>query len=75
MPNMPESFVHVLLFECSQCGGPLPSAVVNGHRNVEEVDGGSVELKCSCGWSGRALGVEARRHWVHGWPSDVLDPI
>ena len=75
MANMPESFVHVLLFGCSRCGAPVPSAIVSGNRNVEEVDAGLVELKCSCGWSGNALGVEARGHWVHGWPTDVLDPI
>ncbi|HXU21751.1 MAG TPA: hypothetical protein VN788_14295 [Verrucomicrobiae bacterium] len=74
MAEIPEAFVHVLLFECSSCGCPVPAAVTAGNRNVEEVDAGSVELKCSCGWSGKALGIEARKHWVHNWPTDVLDP-
>jgi hypothetical protein len=34
-----------------------------------------VDLSCRCGWSGTALGIEARKHWVHNWPTDVLDPL
>jgi hypothetical protein len=74
MAEIPETFVHVLLFECSECGCPVAATVTSGNRNVEEVDAGSVELKCSCGWSGKALGIQARKHWVQDWPTDVLEP-
>jgi hypothetical protein len=70
MEDIPESFVHVLLFGCSQCGRPVPSAVLSENRNVEDVDAGSIIVTCPCGWSGRVLGVEARGHWVNGWPTD-----
>jgi hypothetical protein len=70
-----DPFVHVLLFECSGCGSPIASAVASGSRNVEEVDANPVDLSCRCGWSGTALGIEARKHWVHNWPTDVLDPL
>ncbi len=75
MAEIPEAFVHVLLFECSKCGCPVAAAVASVNRNVEEVDASSIELRCSCGWSGNVLGVEARKHWVQPWPTDVLDAI
>ncbi len=75
MADIAETFVHVLLFECSKCGCPIASAVASINRNVEDVDASSVELTCSCGWSGKVLGVAARKRWVQPWPTDVLDPI
>jgi hypothetical protein len=59
--------VHVLLFECSNCGRPLAVAVTSAHRNLEDVDGDSYKSECDCGWSGTLMGTQAKRHWVDGW--------
>ncbi len=69
MTKAAEPFVHVLLFECSQCGSPVPSAITSDNRNVEEIDARSIPVKCQCGWSGNLLGADAKRHWVEAWAS------
>jgi len=65
-----KSYVHVLLFECQDCGCPVPSALTSEHRNVEDADTRALRLNCSCGWSGQLSGTDARRHWVEQWHSD-----
>lgn len=61
-------FVHVLLFECEQCGCPVTSALTADARNPDEVDGRTFTLRChNCDWSGTALAVTAKRHWVDDW--------
>jgi hypothetical protein len=67
MTNAGERFVHVLLFECPQCGCPVPCAITSDKSNPEEVDARGVSLKCNCRWSGTALGVSAKRRLVVDW--------
>jgi len=63
-------FVHILLFACRQCDEPIPSAVKSDESNVDEVDARTLSLRCgSCGWAGRLMGTEAKRHWVGQWDS------
>jgi hypothetical protein len=66
-------YVHVLLFECQNCGCPVPSALTSEHRNVEDADTRAVKLNCYCGWSGRLSGTDARWHWVEQWHSAESD--
>jgi hypothetical protein len=68
MESDTEPFVHILLFACRQCGAPAPSAVIAKESNVDEVDVRAIAVRCgSCGWSGKLVGTEARRHWVERW--------
>lgn len=61
------AFVHVLLFECPQCGNPLSAHRVVRDGNLEQVDGASFELTCECDWKGARPGIRARKHWVENW--------
>jgi len=63
----PELFVHVLLFQCPSCGGPIATALARPHTNLEQVDSCQFELRCDCGWKGNGIGVTARRHLVEAW--------
>jgi hypothetical protein len=67
MQTEPKDFVHVLLFRCMSCGLPLANAIATDSRNLEEVDLDSHNVACSCGWTGEASGLEAKRHWVESW--------
>ena len=67
MENDPSTFLHVLVFQCSECGQPVLQWVLTEYRSVEEIDGRTYTPKCSCGWSDRRLGAEARRHMVAPW--------
>lgn len=60
-------FVHVLLFECPQCGNPVSTHRIARDGNLEQVDGDSFDLECSCDWKGARPGIRARRHWVEAW--------
>jgi hypothetical protein len=61
-------FVHVLVFECVECGCPVPSAITSDAKNIEEVDVRKLKLQChNCTWSGTSDGFAARRHWVDEW--------
>jgi hypothetical protein len=74
MTQLAAPFVHVLLFECSQCGCPVPCAITNDKKNPEEVDAREVSLRCNCQWSGTALGVNAKRHLVVDWHFSTDNP-
>lgn len=68
METVSNPVVHVLLFECPQCGCPVPSAITSEKRNLEELDARHVGLECrNCHWSGRSLGLNARHHLVVDW--------
>ena len=68
MDERAERYVHVLLFECSQCDGPVTSAQVSEERSLEKVDGQPAPCQCnSCGWSGSLVGLHSRQHWVEPW--------
>ena len=62
-----EPFVHILLFACPSCTGPISSAVATSERNPEETDARSFVLDCNCGWEGTQMGLLAKRHWVEAW--------
>jgi hypothetical protein len=63
-----EPFVHVLLFECVRCGGPVPLAATSDAKNLEELQSRTLDLHCiTCGWSGMSDGFAAKRHWVDKW--------
>ena len=61
------AFVHVLLFECPECGNPLSAHKMAQDGNLEQVDGSSFDLKCACSWKGARPGIRARKHWVEAW--------
>jgi hypothetical protein len=68
MDETAEPFVHVLLFACRQCNEPAASAVTANESNVDEIDVRAIAVRCDrCGWSGKLVGTEARRHWVEAW--------
>jgi hypothetical protein len=65
------AFLHILVFQCPQCGKPIVESLLSPMRSLESIDSARVDLKCSCGWSDRRLGAQARRHFVLPWsPSD-----
>ena len=67
MTSDAQPFVHVLLFQCPVCGGPMSSAVASCERNPEGIDARSFALDCGCGWVGAQMGLLAKRRWVEGW--------
>jgi hypothetical protein len=69
-------FVHMLLFQCPQCGEPIAAAKSTLHRSLENVDASEMELTCNCLWTGKILGMEAKRHIILNWDGEVTkDPI
>jgi transcription elongation factor Elf1 len=70
-------FVHVFLFECGWCGNPIRLAIPDSARNLEVTDAKAFALLCKiCGWSGKVVGTEAKRHWVDTWEHwvDIWQP-
>jgi len=63
-------FVHVLLFECPQCGGPIESSVTSPNGNPEEIDAREFELRCQCNWTGKSHGFGAKRRVMIPWDGD-----
>lgn len=61
------AFVHVLLFECPQCGNPLSVHRLTDEGSLEQIDGSSFDLSCDCTWKGTRPGMRARKHWVESW--------
>jgi len=69
------NFVHMLLFQCPQCGEPIAVAKSTPHRSLEKVDAAEMELTCNCLWTGKILGMEAKRHIVLNWDGEATkDP-
>jgi hypothetical protein len=64
----PAPFIHILAFQCPQCQRPVVEWVLSSLRSPESIDAATLNLKCSCGWSGVWLGAQARRHPVLAWP-------
>lgn len=62
-----EPFVHILLFRCPECSGPISTAVPAVERNLEQTDSRSFPTRCGCGWAGNHDGTDAKRHWVESW--------
>ena len=65
-PGEPE-YLHLLLFECTQCRGPIVTFAVTEFRNPESSDATSFRLTCKCSWEGERMGATARRHYVERW--------
>lgn len=63
-----EEFVHIFLFRCPTCRGPLVSSCFNFESNLEAADQHVFEdVQCECGWHGKLTGFAAIRHWVESW--------
>jgi hypothetical protein len=67
MQSESRDFVHVLLFQCMNCGLPVANALKTDSRDLENVDLKFHDIVCGCGWTGQASGLEAKRHWVEPW--------
>lgn len=68
MHRSAEPFVHILLFECHECGCPVPAALTSDRKSMEDIDARAIRVSCRCGWVEQVSGTEARRHWVDDWP-------
>jgi hypothetical protein len=71
MRTVTDSFSHVLLFACPQCGRPLASACASTKKNLEVADAQWFNPHCHCGWTGPVIGVQALKHWVEPWKTPV----
>jgi len=60
-------FVHVLLFRCPRCGGPVTAARLSKDLDREDVALRIFKEACKCGWSGNLNGLIAVQHWVEPW--------
>ena len=60
-------YLHILAFECPRCETPVLEWTFSPMRNLESVDATAFHPKCSCGWTGRWLGAQARGHLVLPW--------
>jgi hypothetical protein len=57
--------VHVLFFECPDCGCPFPNAIKSDTRKLEEIDACGVWMECRvCQWTGTVLGINATHHML-----------
>lgn len=61
-------YLHILAFECPGCQKPVLEWTFSSMRNLESVDATAFHPKCSCGWTDRWLGAQARGHAVLAWP-------
>ncbi len=65
---MPKNqFVHILLFECPQCGAPIDSVLTSDDGNPEEIDAREIQLRCKCNWAGKSYGFAAKRRLMVDW--------
>lgn len=60
-------FLHVLVFQCQQCGKPVCAATLSEMQSLEDIQASAFDVKCECGWSANWLGLKARKHWVDPW--------
>jgi hypothetical protein len=62
-------YVHVLLFACPNCEGPIAISRVSDQRNLELIDEARLMLRCvHCEKACEAIAVTAKRHYVDDWP-------
>jgi RNase P subunit RPR2 len=54
--------LHLLVFACGKCASPIAVSKTSTMRSLEEVDASSFSLKCPCGWTGKLIGLQARKH-------------
>ena len=69
--SAPQAYLHVLVFECPRCSTPVSVASLDVAANLESVDANHFNITCSCGWSGKLLGVQARKHFVDAWNTEL----
>jgi hypothetical protein len=65
---MSEAGVQVALFQCPQCGRPIPWWAVG--LSVDEIKSKPCPLKCAgedCNWSGSLPGDVAKQIWWAPW--------
>ena len=60
-------YLHILAFECPRCETPVLEWTFSPMRNLESVDATAFHPTCSCGWTSRWLGAQARGHLVLPW--------
>ena len=60
-------YLHLLVFQCPQCGDPISIPKLSEVRSLEQADGSTYMLTCSCGYAREALGIQARHHCVELW--------
>ena len=68
------TYLHVLAFECPRCKKPVVEWMLSTMRNLEAVDASPVQLHCTCGWTERLLGAQARGHVVLPWAAPLEEP-
>jgi hypothetical protein len=71
MQKATETYSHVLLFACPQCGNPLASACASTNKNLEVADAHWFNPHCHWGCTGSVIGVQAVKHWVEPWKIPV----
>jgi hypothetical protein len=71
METVTDSYAHVLLFACPQCGIPLASACASTEKNLEMADAHYFNPHCPCGWTVSVSGFHALKHWVERWKIPV----
>lgn len=67
-------YLHILAFECPHCQTPALEWTFSSMRNLESVDATAFHPKCSCGWTDRWLGAQARGHAVLPWSGPMEPP-
>jgi hypothetical protein len=60
-------YVHVFLFVCHRCGGPLTASCVSNEKNLENADAELFCVQCHCGWTAGLVGITALKHSVEPW--------
>jgi hypothetical protein len=59
--------IHLLLFRCPKCDGPIVAYTLSEYLSLEIVDGMRFTLECRCSWLGQQLGASANKHLVQAW--------
>jgi hypothetical protein len=67
MSDFYSPYAHILLYSCRGCNKPLSIVVMSPERNLEQLDAGTFDIRCECGWEKQLLGVEGVCHWVTEW--------
>ena len=68
MPDRLHLYAHILLFACPDCNQPIAISHLDEERNLEGVDGQTLQIACShCNSCAGVLGATAKRHLVQRW--------
>jgi hypothetical protein len=66
-----DTFFHVLLFACPECGSPVACACASTEQNLEVADAQWFNPICDCGWTRPMIGAQAQKHWIEPWKIPV----